>query len=225
MKRRIYLFCNTGFGGPFLRALGESAPHLHDHDLYIVHAAGPLRPGLLPRIRRLLLNLHGAWHNLLAGSAGAGKSYRIAYVPDVNGAAFAESVPPGSIGFVAGFNQIFRRPVIDRFSSFLNFHPSLLPYYRGAIPSYWVLRNGETVTGFTVHAITERIDAGEIVYQEMVPINRYMSEAELDRKLAAVGACYLTECLRAIVAGEPFRRSRVEPAYLNRIDYAPSKRE
>lgn len=223
MKTRIYLFCNRGYGSAFLGALGAAATEMPDYDFHVVFSAKVARSALTRRVVRALGHPLKTWQTLHRTSAGG--TLGVDNVADVNAGEFVESVPPGSIGFVAGFNQIFGRPLIDRFSTFLNFHPSLLPYYRGAIPSYWVLKNGETTTGLTVHAISERIDAGEILYQELVAINRHMSEAELDGKIATIGACYLHECLRTIAAGAPLRRDRVEPEYAVRVDYVPAKRE
>lgn len=52
----------------------------------------------------------------------------------------------------------------------LNLHGSLLPKYRGRAPVNWVLVNGETETGVTLHYMVQRADAGDIVAQRRVPI-------------------------------------------------------
>jgi methionyl-tRNA formyltransferase len=52
----------------------------------------------------------------------------------------------------------------------LNMHGSLLPHYRGRAPVNWVLVNGETETGVTLHYMVRRADAGDIVAQRRVPI-------------------------------------------------------
>ena len=52
----------------------------------------------------------------------------------------------------------------------LNLHGSYLPYYRGRCPVNWVLVNGETETGVTLHYMVEKSDAGDIVAQRKVPI-------------------------------------------------------
>jgi len=53
----------------------------------------------------------------------------------------------------------------------LNLHGSLLPKYRGRCPINWVLVNGETETGVTLHYMTPRADDGDIVCQEKIPIS------------------------------------------------------
>jgi methionyl-tRNA formyltransferase len=52
----------------------------------------------------------------------------------------------------------------------LNLHGSLLPKYRGRVPVNWVLVNGETETGVTLHYMEEKADRGDIVAQIPVPI-------------------------------------------------------
>jgi methionyl-tRNA formyltransferase len=52
----------------------------------------------------------------------------------------------------------------------LNLHGSLLPRYRGRAPVNWVLVNGETETGVSLHYMVARPDAGNLVTQERVEI-------------------------------------------------------
>ena len=53
----------------------------------------------------------------------------------------------------------------------LNLHGSMLPKYRGRAPANWVLVNGESETGVTLHYMTDRPDAGDIVCQVPVTIS------------------------------------------------------
>lgn len=52
----------------------------------------------------------------------------------------------------------------------LNLHGSYLPKYRGRVPVNWVVINGESETGATLHYMVEKPDAGDIVDQEKVEI-------------------------------------------------------
>jgi methionyl-tRNA formyltransferase len=52
----------------------------------------------------------------------------------------------------------------------LNLHGSYLPKYRGRVPVNWAVINGETETGATLHYMTEKPDAGDIVDQVKVGI-------------------------------------------------------
>ena len=51
-----------------------------------------------------------------------------------------------------------------------NLHGSLLPRYRGRAPVNWVLVNGETETGVSLHHMVAMPDAGNLVAQERVEI-------------------------------------------------------
>lgn len=52
----------------------------------------------------------------------------------------------------------------------VNFHPSLLPRYRGAHPHFWSIAKGEKVSGLSAHFMTDKIDDGDIVAQVEYPI-------------------------------------------------------
>jgi len=67
----------------------------------------------------------------------------------------------------------------------LNLHGSLLPKYRGRAPVNWVLVNGETETGVTLHYMVPRADAGDIVAQRRVPIAFEDTAWTLYRKITA----------------------------------------
>jgi methionyl-tRNA formyltransferase len=48
----------------------------------------------------------------------------------------------------------------------INIHHELLPDYRGASSVIWQIFNGSATTGFTIHRINDRIDAGEILLRQ-----------------------------------------------------------
>jgi methionyl-tRNA formyltransferase len=52
----------------------------------------------------------------------------------------------------------------------LNIHHELLPQYQNAQSIIWELYNGSAETGYTIHKIDSKIDTGEIVLQEKLPI-------------------------------------------------------
>ncbi len=70
----------------------------------------------------------------------------------------------------------------------INFHPSLLPGYKGPSPIRWVLLNGEEITGVTAHTITENIDTGKIVARKKLTINLEWAYGELYNKLSKITA-------------------------------------
>jgi methionyl-tRNA formyltransferase len=83
----------------------------------------------------------------------------------------------------------------------VNLHAALLPKYRGAAPTNWAIYHGETETGVTVIHMTPRIDAGPSIAQVRVPIGPDETAAELEPRLAEIGARLMCEAIDLIEAG------------------------
>jgi methionyl-tRNA formyltransferase len=83
----------------------------------------------------------------------------------------------------------------------LNVHPSLLPRHRGPAPLFWTFYHGDAVAGATIHKMTGRVDAGEILFQSPVPIPDGINGAELEQACAAVGGRLLVEAVRGVASG------------------------
>ena len=64
----------------------------------------------------------------------------------------------------------------------INIHPSLLPFYRGPVPTAWALINREKYTGVTIHKLNEKIDGGDILFQKRFKIGRFETGYELHIK-------------------------------------------
>lgn len=69
-----------------------------------------------------------------------------------------------------------------------NLHASLLPQYRGAAPINWAIINGETETGVSTFFIDDRIDTGEMIFQETVAIESNENAGSLHDKLMHLGS-------------------------------------
>ena len=82
-----------------------------------------------------------------------------------------------------------------------NMHGSLLPAYRGRAPVNWAVLRGETRTGATLHCMTGRADAGDIVDQEPVPIGPDDSAADVQRRVTLAAVTILERQLPALEAG------------------------
>ncbi len=70
----------------------------------------------------------------------------------------------------------------------VNLHASLLPKYRGAAPINWAIYHGEAETGVSVIQMTGQIDAGPCIAQARVAIGPDETAAELEIRLADLGA-------------------------------------
>ena len=83
----------------------------------------------------------------------------------------------------------------------INLHGSFLPKYRGRCPVNWVLINGESDTGVTLHYMIEKADAGDIIAQKTVPIEIENTALTLFHKLTAAATLLLRETYPLIRAG------------------------
>jgi UDP-4-amino-4-deoxy-L-arabinose formyltransferase/UDP-glucuronic acid dehydrogenase (UDP-4-keto-hexauronic acid decarboxylating) len=89
-----------------------------------------------------------------------------------------------------------------------NLHGSLLPAYRGRCPVNWVLINGETRTGVTLHYMIDKPDAGDIVGQKQVEIEFKDTARTLYDKLCLAAKILFDEILPLIKKGQTPRRKK-----------------
>jgi methionyl-tRNA formyltransferase len=90
----------------------------------------------------------------------------------------------------------------------LNMHGSLLPRYRGRAPVNWAVLHGERETGATLHYMTERADAGDIVAQSAVPILPDDTAKEVFDKVTVAAEVALDGVLTALISGTAPRRTQ-----------------
>jgi methionyl-tRNA formyltransferase len=83
----------------------------------------------------------------------------------------------------------------------LNLHGSLLPRYRGRAPVNWVLVEGESETGVSLHYMVAKPDAGDLVDQERVAIEPADTAFTLYGKLEGAARRLLDRALPALAAG------------------------
>ncbi len=194
---RVHLFFRPPYGLAYARAASDAG---RANGIEIVGVLSERRRSPFARARR-------AWKR---GALARELGFPLIGTDDVNSPASLSRIRPGDHGVVAGFNQIFSADAIARFATFVNFHPSLLPYYRGPVPSVWCLRNGESSSGFTLHRVAERIDAGEILDQGVVAIDGVGSGDELDERISVAGAESLRRWLQHLSSGERWQARVVD---------------
>ncbi len=115
-----------------------------------------------------------------------------------------------------------------------NLHGSLLPKYRGRVPINWAIINGETETGVTLHCMTAKADAGDIVAQEKIAIDDNDTAKTLFDKADAAAKVMLDRVLPQIAAGTEKRTPQncAEATYFGgrkpadgQIDWSKSARQ
>jgi methionyl-tRNA formyltransferase len=107
------------------------------------------------------------------------------------------------VGIVACFSRRIPRGILDAFPwGVLNYHPSLLPAYRGPAPLFWQFRDGAADFGVTVHRMDEGLDTGDILAQRTVQLPRGQTGRAAAQLLAQVGVTLMAEQLALLVRGE-----------------------
>lgn len=119
---------------------------------------------------------------------------------------------------VVSYGRILSRSVLDLPAlGPVNIHASLLPKYRGAAPIAYALMHGDKKTGITFMRMSAKMDAGDILFQKPVRIDRRDTLPQLEDRLARVAAHYLGPFLRHLEKG----RLRARKQDDRRVTYAP----
>lgn len=106
-------------------------------------------------------------------------------------------------GALVAYGKIIPESVIDLFPhGIINFHPSMLPVYRGPSPIETAVARGDHFTGLTLMQVAKAMDAGPIFYQERVDLTGDETTADLYAKFAQRGAELFVAKLADIVAGK-----------------------
>ena len=134
------------------------------------------------------LRLHGVPHRVVADvNAAEAEGALREFGPDLLVSVF--------------FNQIIRKNIRALAPQAVNVHPSFLPRYRGVSPAFWMVRDGASSAGATVHRLTARLDAGEILLRGEFEVTPGMTVFEIYRRAAELAAAMLAENVRALAEG------------------------
>ena len=107
--------------------------------------------------------------------------------------------------------QILRAKILGRFShGGINVHSAPLPKYRGLMPGFWILQNNEKETAVTVHDLAERLDNGDILLQESIPVDPEDTWDSLIQRTKAAAGHVLVKAIAQIEAGTVERRPNLD---------------
>ena len=137
----------------------------------------------------------------------AGVPYEL--IADVNAPEFLDRLRRENTDLLVSVScpQIFRNPLIELPpKGILNIHGAILPQYRGVLPSFWMLANGERQAGVSIYFVNEAIDAGDLCGQEVFPIRAdELLEAFILRS-KAIAADLLLRTIDSVERGDVERR-------------------
>jgi formyltetrahydrofolate deformylase len=99
---------------------------------------------------------------------------------------------------LARYMQIVSGTLLDAVGApMINIHHSFLPAFVGAAPYRQAKERGVKVVGATAHYVTEDLDEGPIIEQDVVRVNHRHSTADLTRLGADVERSVLSRAVRA----------------------------
>ncbi|MFC6181994.1 methionyl-tRNA formyltransferase [Lactiplantibacillus daowaiensis] len=100
----------------------------------------------------------------------------------------------------------------------INVHGSLLPKYRGGAPVQYSIINGEAETGITIIYMVKKMDAGDMLAQQAIPIEANDDTGTMFDKLSVVGRDLLLATLPKLIAGELTATPQAE----DQVTFAPN---
>lgn len=219
---KIFHFANLSFGLPFLELYSDlSAEVKNQLEVTVVFSGKKTTSNRYLSLRNHKRRLDNYIEERAYRKKFKNYPFEVLLSGDINSDSFIQKIASNSLGICSGFNQIFSQKLIEKFSTCVNVHPSLLPYYRGPVPSYWVLKNAEEKTGYTIHLMTSKIDSGEIVYQEQVAICPGDTDVILDRRIAERAKHSIRYFIEGEAKGKAFEKRSLNSTdvYQHLVDY------
>ncbi|WP_017659026.1 formyltetrahydrofolate deformylase [Baaleninema simplex] len=83
---------------------------------------------------------------------------------------------------LAKYMQILSSDFVEKFPKVINIHHSFLPAFAGAKPYHRAYKRGVKIIGATAHYVTENLDEGPIIEQDVVRVSHRDTVADLIRK-------------------------------------------
>lgn len=168
------------------------------------------------KLRGLLFNkLRARLINGLLGStkrcytvAAVAKKYGVPVhtTDDVNSESFRAMLRSFGVEFIVSISgtQLYKKDLRQQTPfGIVNCHGALLPKYRGLMPSFWTLANGEQWGGSSVHFVDRKLDNGPIVVQRKYRIWPHDTLEDIMARSKDLAAEAIIECVRLVEAGDP----------------------
>ena len=103
----------------------------------------------------------------------------------------------------AYYRKIFPKELIEvPRLGIINIHPSLLPFYRGPVPTAWAILNNETEFGITIHKVDIGIDTGDILFQSKYQIHPNETGYELYLRAMQLGSDLFIDKFQDIISNK-----------------------
>ena len=99
--------------------------------------------------------------------------------------------------------QKFSPKLLRIFDYAVNYHNGTLPDYRGLMATCWSVYHQDSATGFTFHHINKKMDEGNTLIQDMVPVKCDSGIPDLEFEKAVQASRNIPGLLESIMKREP----------------------
>ena len=100
---------------------------------------------------------------------------------------------------LAKFMRILSPAFIARWpSQIINIHHSFLPAFVGASPYRQAFQRGVKLIGATAHFVTDQLDEGPIIAQQIIPVNHSFTAADMMKAGKEIETAVLAKALRLV---------------------------
>ena len=103
----------------------------------------------------------------------------------------------------------------------INLHQGKLPDYRGLMPIFYCQINGENTIGSSVHLMSDKFDAGQIIAEGLLPISAGDDYPTLWKSINKIGAKNLINVINAYIQTGQLQKGRPQP-YLGKYYGLPT---
>jgi len=180
-------------------------------DLYRVYGFGyfqwKVRKYAWLKLRAKIAGLVGSTrHPYSVASVASKYGVPVTQSVNVNDEAFLEHLRELKVALIVSISgtQLYRKKLRQQTpAGIINCHGALLPKYRGLMPSFWTLLNGEREGGISVHFVDRKLDSGPIVVQERYRIHPHDTLEHVMARSKDLAAESIIQAVRRIEAGNP----------------------
>lgn len=133
------------------------------------------------------------------------QQHNIPFIDNENISELLETLQKESwdVCIAVAYGHILPQELIDlpRYGT-LNIHYSLLPRWRGASPVEAAILAGDLETGVTIQKMVYKLDAGDVIARNIIPLNGNETTISLKETMATLGGELLADTLPKFVANE-----------------------
>ncbi len=106
----------------------------------------------------------------------------------------------------------------------INLHNGDLPRYKGMLPNFWQMYNGEANSVLTIHTMAPKLDEGKIILQASTPIKKSMPLEKLIKDTKTSSANTLVDWLAGLGKTQGFETTEMDKSETHYYSF-PSRRD